>query len=101
MPLAHFLNLADFALPQLKCSRISCRNNGGRMIICLGPTPALARTMTFEKIVVDEVNRALRVHHFAAGKATNVARVLHTLGYPALVTGFLGGDTARIFQNDL
>ena len=71
------------------------------MIICLGPTPALARTMTFATITLDAVNRATKVHEFAAGKATNVARVLHTLGERSLASGFVGGDSGRRLQADL
>jgi tagatose 6-phosphate kinase len=71
------------------------------VIICMGPTPALARTMTFAKITLDAVNRATNVHEFAAGKATNVARVLHTLDEKAIVSGFVGGGSGRILQADL
>jgi 1-phosphofructokinase family hexose kinase len=71
------------------------------VIICLGPTPALARTMTFAKITPDGVNRAVCIHEFAAGKATNVARVLHTLGEKALLSGFIGGDNGEILRADL
>jgi tagatose 6-phosphate kinase len=71
------------------------------MIICVGPTPALARTMMFASITLDAVNRATSVHEFAAGKATNVARVLHTLGEKSLVSGFVGGGSGESLRNDL
>jgi len=71
------------------------------MIICVGPTPALARTMTFAKITLDAVNRATHVHEFAAGKATNVARVLHTLGEKTFLSGFVGGSSGEILRADL
>ena len=44
------------------------------MIVCLGTTPALARTMEFDGLAVDAVNRATRVYEYAAGKAVNAAR---------------------------
>jgi tagatose 6-phosphate kinase len=71
------------------------------MIICLGPTPAIARTMSFAKINLDAVNRALSVHAYPAGKAINVARVLHTLGKPTLATGFVGGEAGQFIQSEL
>jgi tagatose 6-phosphate kinase len=57
--------------------------------------------MTFAGITLDAVNRAISVHEFAAGKATNVARVLHTLGEKTLLSGFVGGGSGQIFQADL
>jgi len=71
------------------------------MIICLGTTPALARSMIFDSLTIDEVNRAAEVYDYAAGKSTNVARVLHTLGQPATAVGFLGGDYGQILRRDL
>ena len=71
------------------------------MILCLGTTPAVQRTMSFARFEIDEVNRASAVRQFASGKSVNVARVLHTLGEPALATGFLGGDLGRFIRADL
>src|SRR4051812_32842861 len=71
------------------------------MIICLGTTPTVQRTMTFEHLVLDSVNRATHVHEYASGKSVNAARVLHTLGDDVLATGFLGGDSGKVFRDDL
>lgn len=71
------------------------------MIVCLGTTPTVQRTMTFARVEIDAVNRAAAVRQFASGKSINVARVLHVLGQPALATGFLGGDTGRFVRADL
>jgi tagatose 6-phosphate kinase len=57
--------------------------------------------MTFASITLDAVNRAISVHEFAAGKATNVARVVHTLGERSLVSGFIGGGSGESLRNDL
>jgi tagatose 6-phosphate kinase len=57
--------------------------------------------MTFGKLNVDAVNRAIDVKQTASGKSLNVARVLKTLGQPLIATGFLGGDAARIMRRDL
>ena len=71
------------------------------MIICLGTTPALARSMIFDSLALDEVNRATAVYDYAAGKSSNAARVLKTLGEPVTATGFVGGDHGAILQRDL
>jgi len=71
------------------------------MIICLGTTPTVQRTMTFERLTLDAVNRAKSVHEYASGKSVNAARVLHTLGDDVVATGFLGGERAGFFRSDL
>jgi 1-phosphofructokinase family hexose kinase len=71
------------------------------MILCLGTTPALQRTMQFDALTLGEVNRATHVRVGASGKSINVARVLHTLGYPVLATGFLGGSSGELIRRDL
>ena len=71
------------------------------MILCLGTTPTLARTMAFDALKIDDVNRAAAVADYAAGKNVNVARVLTTLGVPAAAIGFLGGPRAAAMRADL
>ena len=71
------------------------------MILVLGTTPALQRTMVFDRVRLDAVNRAASVTEYASGKPINAARVLRTIGRDVLVTGFLGGDTGRIVRQDL
>jgi tagatose 6-phosphate kinase len=61
------------------------------MILCLGTTPTLQRSMIFDRLAVNEVNRASEVREYASGKSVNVAKVLRTLGHNVLATGFLGG----------
>lgn len=63
--------------------------------LCLGLTPAWQRTMLFESLEVDEVNRARQVIETAAGKSVNTARALALLGSPAQAAGFNGGVTGR------
>ena len=43
------------------------------MILCLGTTPTVQRTMTFAKLNIDAVNRAIEVKQTASGKSINVA----------------------------
>lgn len=71
------------------------------MILCVGTTPAVQRTLVFDKLTLDEVNRATTVRESAAGKSINVARVLVTLGKHALATGFLGGGSGQFLQSEL
>jgi tagatose 6-phosphate kinase len=71
------------------------------LIICLGTTPALQQTMTFERVVIDDVNRAIETRQYASGKPINVARVLHTLGRRPLASGFVGGETGKFIRRDL
>jgi 1-phosphofructokinase family hexose kinase len=71
------------------------------MIISLGPTPAVQRTMTFDHLAIDGVNRTGDVSQYASGKSVNAGRVLHTLGAAVLCTGFVGGDSGQFLLNDL
>jgi 1-phosphofructokinase family hexose kinase len=66
-----------------------------KSVLCLGLTPVLQRTLVFDRLEVDEVNRARQVVESAAGKALNTARALVTLGTPAETAGFNGGETGR------
>jgi tagatose 6-phosphate kinase len=71
------------------------------MILTLGPTPALQRTMIFKRLTVDAVNRAVEVRQAASGKSINVARVLRSMGRQVLATGFLGGQNGRTMRGDM
>jgi 1-phosphofructokinase family hexose kinase len=71
------------------------------MILCLGTTPTVQRTMIFQRLTLNAVNRAMEVRQTASGKSLNVARTLHTLGRDPLACGFLGGDTGKFMRQDL
>lgn len=71
------------------------------MIVTLGTTPTIQRTMTFARVEIDGVNRAKSVRQFASGKSVNCARVLHTLGEEVLTTGLIGGDAGKFMRADL
>ena len=70
------------------------------MILCVGTTPTVQRTMVFDRLVVDEVNRAREVTEYASGKGINVARVLTQLGEAALAAGFSGGRRGDFLIED-
>jgi tagatose 6-phosphate kinase len=71
------------------------------VILCLGTTPTMQRTMTFDRLLIDDVNRTANVHEYASGKSVNAARVAHTLGKQVIATGFVGGDRGRQLLHDL
>lgn len=70
------------------------------MILCVGTTPAIQRTMLFDRLTLDSVNRATTTLDTGGGKSINAARVLHTLGQAPLATGFLGGDTGQFIRRE-
>src|SRR5262249_7958701 len=71
------------------------------MILCLGATPTVQRSMTFERVTIDDVNRAVQVQDYASGKSPNVARVLQTLGAAPLEVGFAGGERGKFLLDDM
>ena len=66
-----------------------------KSVLCFGLTPVLQRTLVFDSLETDEVNRAKQAVESAAGKALNTARALSLLGTPAQVAGFNGGVAGR------
>jgi 1-phosphofructokinase family hexose kinase len=60
-------------------------------VLCVGPNPALQRTLWFPELRLGEVNRARRRIVSGGGKGTNVARVLGQLGQRARLLTFVGG----------
>ncbi len=71
------------------------------MILCIGLTPTVQRTMRFDRFAVGGVNRAARTVVTASGKAVNVARVLTTLGAKARLIHAVGGDSGRYIAQAL
>lgn len=71
------------------------------MILTVGTSLALARTMIFDHVAVGDVNRAKEVLISAAGKSVNVARVAYTLGERVVASGVVGGATGQNLRDDL
>jgi tagatose 6-phosphate kinase len=71
------------------------------MILTLGTTPAVQRSMIFDRLKIDSTNRTANVQQYASGKSINAARVLQTLGTAAVCTGFIGGDSGQFLLSDL
>ncbi len=71
------------------------------MILFVGPSPAVQRTMIFDRFTPGAVNRAAVTREHASGKSINAARVAHTLGASVVACGFLGGARGRFCCDDL
>jgi tagatose 6-phosphate kinase len=70
-------------------------------IVCATVNLALDITYVSDRFDADDVNRVEVVHAQAGGKGVNVARLLHQLGWPVVVTGFAGGHVGREIVEDL
>jgi tagatose 6-phosphate kinase len=71
------------------------------VILCVGGTPAMQRTLFFEGLEPGAVNRAYEVRVTASGKVVNVARAVTVLGGQILLATFLGGDSGRFVAREL
>ena len=71
------------------------------MILCIGLTPTVQRTLRFDRFEVGAVNRAKETAVTASGKAVNVARVLHTLGAGSYLLHPLGGGSGAFVEQAL
>lgn len=71
------------------------------MILCVGGTPAMQRTLRFKSFMMGGVNRAYELQVTASGKVSNAARVAATLGDEVLAISFLGGDSGRFVARAL
>lgn len=71
------------------------------MILCIGLTPTVQRTMRFARFQVGGVNRAAQTVVTASGKSVNVARVLGTLGAKTRLVHAVGGDSGRFVAQSL
>jgi 1-phosphofructokinase family hexose kinase len=71
------------------------------MIICLGTTPTVQKTLEFDRVEIDAVNRARSVLAYASGKSVNVAKILNILGREAVALGILGGESGKFIRREL
>ncbi|MFV0126401.1 1-phosphofructokinase family hexose kinase [Streptomyces sp. HMX112] len=71
------------------------------MILTVTLNAALDVTYNVDALVPRASHRVRESFSRAGGKGVNVARVLSTLGVPAIVTGFAGGPTGRAIRDDL
>lgn len=67
-------------------------------IVTITLNPALDHTVHIPQFKTGEVNRAQQQRIDPGGKGINVAKVVRALGYPVAVTGFLGQDNSKVFN---
>ena len=70
-------------------------------IIAVGLNPAWQKTLFFPQFIPGEVNRAVNVSLFPAGKGINFARAAKIWGAEVLVSQFLGGETGSLIKEGL
>ncbi len=71
------------------------------MILTVTLNLALDVTYRVRDLILETSVRVEEVEQRAGGKGVNVARVLHQLGEPVIVSGFAGGTTGATVQADL
>lgn len=71
------------------------------MILCIGTTPTVQRTLVFDRLTLDDVNRAVRCDDYASGKSVNVARVAKLIGGDVVELGFVGGVRGKQLRDGL
>lgn len=72
---------------------------GRLLFICLNP--AWQRSLTFDRFVLGQVNRARGCRETGGGKGVNAARAARILGVEAAVALFRGGDTGKKLRAEL
>jgi 1-phosphofructokinase family hexose kinase len=68
-------------------------------IVCVTLNPALDRTYEVHNLQLGQHVKGRLVSVQPAGKAVNVARVLQNLGRKCVLTGFVGEEDRRLFEN--
>lgn len=71
------------------------------MFIIVNLNPAIDRIYTLDAFNMNEIHRTSDVLFQAGGKGINVARATKILKGNALLTGIMGGHTAKIIADDL
>lgn len=65
--------------------------SGEKPIVAITPNPTLDLGGVVDRILPDEKNYVHEETRFPGGNAINAARIIHRLGVPVEVSGFLGG----------
>ena len=68
-------------------------------IVTITLNPAVDQTLQVPGLHLGQLNKAISLRFDAGGKGVNVASVMSDLGHNCAVTGILGEDNARIFEN--
>ncbi|KAK2948908.1 1-phosphofructokinase [Blattamonas nauphoetae] len=70
-------------------------------IICVSYNPCIDRTLQVEYLKEGKQNKATYVSEQAAGKAINIAYIFGELNIPCAIYGFIGLDSAVVFDDRL
>jgi 6-phosphofructokinase 2 len=68
------------------------------MIATVTLNPSLDKTVTVDRLIIDEANRWTRMRSDPGGKGINVSRVIHVLGGATIAYSFVGGFDGQAFQ---
>ena len=74
------------------------KNEKQQKIVTITLNPALDHTIHIPQFQTGAVNRVQQQRIDPGGKGINVAKVVRALGYPVAVTGFLGQDNSKVFN---
>jgi 1-phosphofructokinase len=68
------------------------------MIATVTLNPSLDKTVTVDKLVLEEANRWTSMRRDPGGKGINVSRVVHELRGKTIAYGFMGGIDGEILK---
>lgn len=71
------------------------------MIYTVTLNPAIDRTIFCDEINLKDVTRVSKTTKEAAGKGINVSKVIRSMGYESICTGFVGGENGEYIKNAL
>lgn len=70
------------------------------MILAAGLTPAWQQILTFDRLIIGQVNRAQSTLWCGSGKVLNVGAALHHLGAMSLTLSPIGGAVGNLIRDD-
>ena len=68
------------------------------MIATVTLNPSLDEHIAVRGLVVEEINRWVRVSRYAGGKGIDVSRAVHEMGGVTIAYGFIGGSNGRTLE---
>lgn len=71
------------------------RHHFKEMIITVTLNPSLDSFISVNDILIDDVNRVVRIQKEPGGKGINISKIIHEVGGETLATGLIGGHEGR------
>lgn len=71
------------------------------MIVTVTLNPALDKTVSVSRLMINGVNRVVSTRLDAGGKGINVSKVIKTLGGDTMAMGILGGESGMYIQHSM